>query len=48
MGSYADFHKRSVQDRDAFWTEQAALIDWHKPFDQKASRSCTERLWKSA
>jgi propionyl-CoA synthetase len=34
MGSYADFHKRSVQDRDAFWTEQAALIDWHKPFDQ--------------
>ena len=34
MGSYADFHKRSVQDRDAFWTEQAALIDWHKPFNQ--------------
>ena len=34
MGSYADFHKRSIQDRDAFWTEQAALIDWHKPFDQ--------------
>ena len=34
MGSYADFHKRSVQDRDAFWTEQAALIDWHKPFHQ--------------
>jgi propionyl-CoA synthetase len=34
MGSYADFHKRSIQDRDAFWTEQAALIDWHKPFEQ--------------
>ena len=34
MGSYADFHKRSIQDRDAFWTEQAALIDWHKPFDR--------------
>ena len=34
MGLYADFHKRSIQDRDAFWTEQAALIDWHKPFDQ--------------
>ncbi len=34
MGSYADFHQRSIQDRDAFWTEQAALIDWHKPFEQ--------------
>jgi len=34
MGSYADFHKRSIVERDAFWTEQAALIDWHKPFDQ--------------
>jgi propionyl-CoA synthetase len=34
MGSYAAFHQRSIQDRDAFWTEQAALIDWHKPFTQ--------------
>jgi len=34
MGSYAEFHQRSIQDRDAFWTEQAALIDWHKPFEQ--------------
>ena len=28
MGRYADFHQRSIADRDAFWTEQAALIDW--------------------
>jgi propionyl-CoA synthetase len=28
---YADFHRRSIEDRDAFWTEQAALIDWHTP-----------------
>ena len=34
MGIYAEFHRRSIEDRDAFWTEQAALIDWHKPFDQ--------------
>lgn len=34
MSSYADFHRRSIEDRDAFWTEQAALIDWHKPFEQ--------------
>jgi propionyl-CoA synthetase len=28
---YADFHRRSIEDRDAFWTEQSALIDWHTP-----------------
>lgn len=32
--SFAEFHRRSIQDRDAFWTEQAQLIDWHRPFDQ--------------
>ncbi|MCU0927961.1 MAG: propionate--CoA ligase [Burkholderiaceae bacterium] len=32
--SYADFHRRSITDRDAFWTEQARLIDWHRPFTQ--------------
>jgi propionyl-CoA synthetase len=32
--NYADFHQRSLTDRDAFWTEQAKLIDWHKPFTQ--------------
>ena len=26
--NYADFHRRSIEDRDAFWAEQAALIDW--------------------
>jgi propionyl-CoA synthetase len=31
---YADFHRRSLVDRDGFWTEQAALIDWHTPFEQ--------------
>ena len=32
MGSYAEFHLRSIEDRDAFWSEQAALIDLHKPW----------------
>ncbi|MBA4264439.1 MAG: propionate--CoA ligase, partial [Comamonadaceae bacterium] len=31
---YADFHRRSIDERDAFWGEQAALVDWHKPFDR--------------
>ncbi|HEX3139420.1 MAG TPA: acetyl-coenzyme A synthetase N-terminal domain-containing protein, partial [Rhizobacter sp.] len=32
MSHYADFHARSLSDRDGFWAEQATLIDWHKPF----------------
>jgi propionyl-CoA synthetase len=32
MGAYQDFHQRSIRDRDGFWTEQAALVDWHRPF----------------
>ncbi len=31
---YQQFYRRSIEDRDAFWTEQAALIDWKKPFEQ--------------
>jgi propionyl-CoA synthetase len=34
MTSYADFYRRSIDDRDGFWREQAALIDWQRPFDQ--------------
>ncbi len=32
--TYADFYRRSIDDRDAFWAEQAQLVDWHKPFDR--------------
>ncbi|MEK8027222.1 MAG: hypothetical protein RLY78_4340 [Pseudomonadota bacterium] len=32
--TYADFYRRSIEDRDGFWREQAALIDWEQPFDQ--------------
>ena len=28
------FHRRSIDDREGFWGEQAALIDWHTPFDR--------------
>jgi len=30
MVQYADFHQRSIQDRDDFWAEQAQHIEWHK------------------
>ncbi len=32
MTRYADFHRRSIADPDAFWAEQARLIDWQTPF----------------
>ena len=32
--SYRDFHRRSLEDRDGFWREQAALIEWQRPFDR--------------
>ncbi len=31
MTNYAEFHRRSIEDRDAFWAEQAKLIDWRTP-----------------
>jgi len=31
---YPEFHRRSIQDRDGFWREQAQLIDWQRPFGQ--------------
>ncbi len=34
MHDFADFHRRSIEDRDGFWREQAGLIDWQTPFEQ--------------
>ena len=36
---YASFYRRSIDDRDGFWREQAALIDWHRPFDAVCDHS---------
>jgi len=32
MTIYRDFQQRSLADREGFWRERAALIDWHTPF----------------
>ena len=31
MTTYNEFHKRSLTERDAFWSEQAQLVDWKTP-----------------
>jgi propionyl-CoA synthetase len=37
--AYREFHRRSLEDRDAFWAEQARLIDWQRPFDSVCDAS---------
>jgi propionyl-CoA synthetase len=32
MGNYKAFYQRSIDDPSGFWSEQAQLVDWHKPF----------------
>jgi len=32
--TYKAFYQRSIDQPDAFWAEQAQLIDWHKPFER--------------
>ena len=34
MTTYKEFHRRSIEDRDGFWGEQAGLIDWNKAPEQ--------------
>jgi propionyl-CoA synthetase len=37
--TYADFYRRSIEDPEGFWSEQAKRIDWHKPFRQVLDNS---------
>jgi propionyl-CoA synthetase len=32
MTTYREFHRRSLEERDAFWREEAKLVDWQTPF----------------
>ena len=34
MAGYKEFHRRSIDDREGFWRDQAQLIEWRKPFDR--------------
>ncbi|MFM2274479.1 MAG: hypothetical protein RL211_351 [Pseudomonadota bacterium] len=34
MTAYADFHTHSITQRDAFWAEQARLVDWQTQPEQ--------------
>ena len=32
MDKYREFHRRSIEERDGFWRDEARLVDWHAPF----------------
>jgi propionyl-CoA synthetase len=34
LEEYREFHRRSLEDRDGFWAEQARGIDWNKGFEE--------------
>jgi propionyl-CoA synthetase len=34
MGAFNEFHAQSLEKKEAFWAEQAELIDWFEPFSQ--------------
>ena len=39
MSRYTDFYQRSLSDPDAFWSEQAKLVDWNTQPDQICDNS---------
>jgi propionyl-CoA synthetase len=34
MATYRDFHRRSIEQREAFWADEAKLVHWHKPWQK--------------
>ena len=39
INTYQDMYRRSVEDPDGFWREQAARLDWIKPFTKVKNTS---------
>jgi propionyl-CoA synthetase len=34
MTTYKEFHRRSLEDREGFWAEEAKLVHWQRPFER--------------
>jgi propionyl-CoA synthetase len=34
MPTYREFHRRSIEDRERFWGEEAKLVHWQRPFQK--------------
>ena len=48
MTGYADFYRRSIDDREGFWAEEAKAIDWKRHRSKSATtaiRPLPAGLW---
>jgi propionyl-CoA synthetase len=34
MATYRNFHRRSLDEREAFWADEAQLVHWHRPWQK--------------
>ena len=34
MTTYKEFHRRSLEDREGFWSEEAKLVHWQRPYER--------------
>src|SRR5688572_10687312 len=34
MSTYQEFYRRSLEDREGFWAEEAKLVHWQRPFER--------------
>jgi propionyl-CoA synthetase len=34
MTTYKEFHRRSIEDREKFWDEEARLVHWQRPYQK--------------
>ena len=34
MATYREFHRRSIDDREGFWAEEAKRVHWQRPFQK--------------
>ena len=42
---YDDLYRRSIEDNENFWAEQAQSLDWFKPFDTVLEWNVPEAKW---
>jgi acetyl-CoA synthetase len=42
---YDEMYRRSIEDNEAFWAEQAQSLDWFKPFDTVLEWNVPEAKW---
>ena len=45
MATYREFHRRSIDDREGFWAEEAKRVHWQRPFQKVLDYSRPPFAW---